>query len=209
MMKKKKFTKELLNTEKKIGHYSAIVMGASAGGLAALSIIVAQIDKDFRLPIIVVQHLYPESDDFIARKLDTCCKLKVLEADEKEKIKGGTIYIAPANYHLMIEENQTFSLTIDPKVNYSRPSIDVLFNCASEVYDYRLIGVLLTGANEDGARGLKKIKDLGGVTIVQEPTTAEVPAMPQSAINLFPVDYILPVDKIFPKIQHLTESNAQ
>jgi two-component system chemotaxis response regulator CheB len=111
--------------------------------------------------------------------------------------------LAPANYHLLIEANNTFSLTIDPKVNFCRPAIDVLFETAAGVYRDKLIGVLLTGANSDGARGLQKIKQLGGVTIVEDPQTAEVSAMPMAAIEKFKVDYILPLEKIYAKLSEL------
>lgn len=205
-MARKKSLKGSNNNKKKTNRLAAVTIGASAGGLVALKQIVSQIDKNFKIPIIIVQHLHPESDDFVAKTLDTFCHSSVLEANEKEKISEGKIYLAPANYHLLIEDDFTFSLTIDPKVNYCRPSIDVLFESAARVYNSRLIGILLTGANIDGAAGLKKIKSLGGITIVQDPKTAEVDIMPQSAVNLFQVDYILPLQNIYPKIKFLTEN---
>src|SRR5690606_35205527 len=115
--------------------------------------------------------------------LDSMCFLRVKEADEKEKIKPGCVYIAPPNYHLLIEKNETFSLSIDEKVNYARPSIDVLFDSAAYVYYDQLIGVVMTGANHDGAMGLKKIKENGGMTIVQDPETAISRFMPEAAIQ--------------------------
>jgi two-component system chemotaxis response regulator CheB len=208
-MKEKKSIKKSNNADIPIKNYEAIVVGTSAGGMAALNEMAGQIDQTFDVPVIVVQHLYPNSDDFIARNMNAHCAILVSEANEKEKICAGHIYIAPANYHLLIEEDRTFSLTIDPKVNFSRPSIDVLFESASEIYSNRLIGVLLTGANSDGAKGLKKIKERGGITFVQDPNTAEVPTMPRAAINLFPVDYVLPLGEIVPKIKELIESDLK
>jgi two-component system chemotaxis response regulator CheB len=205
MMVKKKSIKKSTKNDGDIASFEAVVMGTSAGGLMALRLIFGQIERQFQLPVIVVQHLYPESNDFVAKNLDPICQLTVVEACEKEKICPGNIYISPANYHLLVENERTFSLNIDAKVNYCRPSIDVLFESAADVYKDQLIGVLLTGANNDGAKGLKYIKQMGGKTIVQDPQSAEVPAMPQSAINLFPVDFILPLQEIYPQIKSLSE----
>jgi two-component system, chemotaxis family, protein-glutamate methylesterase/glutaminase len=207
MMVKKKSSNETISVMNEASPFAAIVIGTSAGGYAALDLMFRQIDKNFKLPLIVVQHLYPESNDFIARNLNPLCQLAVCEANEKEIIRPGHIYISPANYHLLIEADYTFSLNIDPKVNYSRPSIDVLFESAADVFKEKLIGILLTGANSDGAKGLKFIKDMGGVTIVQDPESAEVPGMPQSALNLFTVDYVLPLQEIYSKLKILSGKN--
>jgi len=207
MMARKKSINDSNNKESFC--YSAVVIGTSAGGMAALQILFRQVDKKFALPIIVVQHLYPESDDFLAQSLNLISPLPVKEASEKETIRAGEVFISPANYHLLIEEDRTFSLNIDPKVNFCRPSIDVLFESAAQVYNRQLIGVLLTGANNDGARGLKRIKEMGGITIAQDPQSAEIPAMPLSAINLFPVDFILPLQQIYPKLKSLSESKTK
>ena len=128
--------------------------------------------------------------------LNESCPLTVKEADEKEPIKPGFVYIAPANYHLLVEQNKTLSLSIDSKVCYSRPSIDVLFETAAEAYLSGLIGIILTGANDDGTIGLKKIKEKGGLTIAQDPATAESGVMPLSAIRENVVDQILPLAEI-------------
>jgi two-component system chemotaxis response regulator CheB len=122
--------------------------------------------------------------------------ITIKEADEKEKIEKRTVYIAPPNYHLMIERNKTFSLSIDELVNYARPSIDVLFESAANAYKNKLIGVILTGSNSDGTAGLKKIKEYGGLTIVQDPKTAESAYMPASAIAAIKPDYILSLEDI-------------
>ncbi len=185
--------------------FKAIVIGTSAGGLNALSHLLKAMPKKFNIPIIVVQHLSPQSDGAMVRILNGITSLKVKEADEKEPILGGTVYLAPANYHLLVEQDGTFSLTIDPKINFCRPAVDLLFETAADVYRESLIGILLTGANSDGAVGLKKIKKCGGITIVEDPDTAEVPIMPISAIEAFKVDYILPLDKIYLKISELCD----
>jgi two-component system chemotaxis response regulator CheB len=176
--------------------YEAIVIGVSSGGMITLNTILRHLPSDFALSIIIVQHQHPESDDFIAKFLDARCSLTVKQADEKESILPGVIYITPPNYHLMIEEDRTFSLTIDKRVHYARPSIDILFETAADVFGEKLVGIILTGANEDGNHGLRKIKESGGLTIVQDPDTAEVDTMPKAAIASTKVDYILPLEKI-------------
>jgi two-component system chemotaxis response regulator CheB len=144
----------------------------------------------------VVQHRLPAPDDFLAFSLNESCQLTVKEADEKELIKPGCVYIAPANYHLLVERDKTLSLSVEAKVCYSRPSIDVLFETAAEVYLSGLIGIILTGANNDGTAGLKKIKEKGGLTIAQNPATAESALMPRSAIQGNAVDKILSLAEI-------------
>ena len=163
--------------------YKAIVIGSSAGGLNALRTILTMLDADFNLPIIIVQHISPHSDNYITQYLDKLCNIKVKEADEKEVIKGGTVYFAPPNFHLMVEENFTLSLSTDDRVNYARPSIDVLFETASFAYGNKLIGIILTGANYDGAKGLNFIKKNGGLAIVQDPKTAEVDGLGRESLR--------------------------
>lgn len=176
--------------------YRAVVIGASAGGIHAIRAIIMALPSNFHLPVIIVQHISPLSDNYWITLMDSLGALTVKEADEKEKIKKGTIYITPPNYHLLIERDETFSLSIDPKVNYARPSIDVLFESAADVYKDRLVGVILTGANRDGANGLRRIKEYGGLAIVQDPATAESASMPAAAIAATQVDYILPLEEI-------------
>lgn len=176
--------------------YEAIVIGVSSGGLSVMKIMFALLPKDFRTPIIIVQHISAHSDNQWIRLLNEKSNLYLKEADEKEKIESGKVYIAPANYHLMVEMDKTCSLTIDERVNFARPSIDVLFESAAEVYKNKLIGVILTGSNADGTAGLKKIKEYGGLTIAQDPKTAESAYMPASAIAAVQVDYVLPLEGI-------------
>lgn len=184
--------------------YKAIVIGSSAGGLQAAKTLLKGLKSTFRLPIIIAQHISPHSNNYMAQYLDSISAMHVKEADEKECIEKGHVYIAPPNFHLLIEENQTFSLTVDDKVNYARPSIDVLFETAAFAYKKSLIGIILTGANNDGAQGIRMIKAKGGYTIAQNPETAEVNVMPQSAIDTGCIDQILDLDEI---IQWLNQFN--
>jgi two-component system chemotaxis response regulator CheB len=184
-------------------NYEAVVIGASAGGMEALKKLLAVLPKSFGAPIVIVQHLSPHSDNYLSRRLNELCKIHVKEADEKEKITAGTVYIAPPNYHLLIEQDKTLSLSADSKVNYSRPSIDVLFDSAAEVFRKGLIGIILTGANNDGSKGLKNIRNFGGLAIVQEPESAEISAMPRAAIEAAGADFILTIDQISNKLIEL------
>ncbi|MGD8782478.1 MAG: chemotaxis protein CheB [Ignavibacteria bacterium] len=176
--------------------YEAVVIGASAGGLEATIQLLRELPQNFPLPIIIVQHRANDERTLLEEVIQSNCKITVKQADEKEKIKQGTVYFAPANYHLLVEEDSTLSLTSDKLVNYSRPSIDVLFETASEVYRKGLIGIILTGSNGDGTEGIKAIKINGGTTIAENPKTAAFPYMPQSAINTGYVQYIWEIKEI-------------
>jgi len=176
--------------------YDAIVIGVSAGGLYALMHILQPLPARYPLPVIIVQHRAKDERDLLEEVLQQKCKIRIKQADEKEPIQRGVVYFAPPDYHLLIESNGTFSLTYDAPVNYARPSIDVLFETAAEVFKQRLLGIILTGANSDGARGIKKISLLGGTTIAQQPETAEYPEMPRAAIKTGYVQHILDPDAI-------------
>jgi len=178
--------------------YELIVIGVSMGGLAALSTILPQLPKEFSIPILVVQHMSSDANNFLAEHLSSLCILPVLNVEDKFIIKKNTIYIAPGGYHLLVEDKNTLALSLDPKVNYSRPSIDVLFESAAEVFKEKLIGVVLSGANSDGVNGAKKIKSLGGFMIVQSVKTAEATMMPAETIKAVKVDKILDLDDIGP-----------
>ena len=186
-----------------------IVIGASAGGIQVLQKIMGSLGKDFSMAVIIVQHLHPQSDDFMIRHLAKYCSIPVKEAEKREMIKSGFIYMAPPNYHLLVEEDRTFSLSTDPKVNYCRPSIDVLFESAADIFGSDLIGVILSGANNDGAMGMKKIKNCGGITIVQDPATAEADIMPRSVLNIIKVDHIFSPEKIGIFLQNLNKENEK
>lgn len=176
--------------------YQAIVIGTSAGGLNALKVIFSALSKDFSIPILVVQHISSHSDNYMTKYLNKLCKLNVKEADDKEIIKSGNIYFSPPNFHMMIEDDKSISFSVDDKVNFARPSIDVLFETAVYAYCPELIGIILTGANNDGAKSLKLIIDNGGLAIVQNPNTAEVNTMPQEAIKISKTKNILELKEI-------------
>jgi two-component system chemotaxis response regulator CheB len=176
--------------------YRAVVIGVSTGGMAALNTILPELPRDFPLSVIIVQHAHPNTDDFLARYLDERCCVTVKEADEKERILPGVIYLAPPNYHLLVEHDKTLSLSTEMPVNFARPSIDVLFETAAEAYRETVVGVILTGANHDGSRGLLAIKRAGGLTVVQDPETAEAMAMPLSAMDTVAPDHIVPLKAI-------------
>ncbi len=184
----------------KKSNYSAVVIGASTGGMEAISIILSAMPPLFAAPIIIGQHVGPKSDNYIVKYFNGLCKIAVKEADEKERVVPGNVYVAPPNYHLLVEKDGTLSLTVDEKVNYARPSIDILFETAADSFKSSLIGVILTGANRDGSLGLKRIKEYGGIAIVQEPKTALADTMPKAAIDITNVDYILSVENIAKKL---------
>ncbi len=186
-------------------NYEAIVIGVSSGGMNAMKTMFPLLPKEFNIPIIIVQHISANSENLWIRLLNDKSNLEIKEADEKEKIEHGKIYIAPPNYHLLVEKNKTFSLSIDERVNFARPSIDVLFESAAEAYKNKLIGVILTGSNNDGTKGLKLIKEYGGLTIAQDPSTAESGFMPASAIAAMQVDYILSLEGIINLLIKLTQ----
>ena len=161
----------------------AIVIGASAGAVDAMLLVLSKLPADFALPIIIVVHMPPDKESVLAELLRARSKIKVREAEDKEQIEAGTAYLAPPDYHLLVEQDGYLSLSSDEPVLYSRPSIDVLFETAADAYGEGLIGVILTGANSDGARGLKKIVEAGGTALVQDPNTAYATAMPEAAIK--------------------------
>jgi two-component system chemotaxis response regulator CheB len=189
--------------------FEMIVMGGSAGCMAALAELLPIFPASYPIPIVVAQHLHPLQDEFYIEHYSSLCSLKVKEADEKEQVRPGQVYFAPPNYHLFIENDHTFSLSIDEKVNYSRPSIDVLFESAADVYGSRLIGVVMTGANSDGSLGLYAIKRRGGMTIVQDPQTAESAYMPRAAIKMTEVDHILSMQEIGQLLCDVSQANPQ
>lgn len=178
--------------------YEAVVMGVSAGGMKALGAVLPSLPADFAIPVVIVQHRSADSCNYLERSLNDQCRLTVIQADDKESIKAGAIYFAPPDYHLLIEDDRTFSLSVDYPVNYVRPSIDILFETAADAYGKKIIGIILTGANSDGSQGLKTIKERGGLVVVQDPQTAEVASMPRAAIAATHVDHILPLDQIAP-----------
>jgi two-component system, chemotaxis family, protein-glutamate methylesterase/glutaminase len=182
--------------------YQLVAIGCSMGGMHALQTIFEVLPKDFPLPITVVQHRYKTSNEGLPQFLRRHSKLNVVDTVDKEWLKPGTVYLAPANYHLLVERGE-LSLSVDEAVAYSRPSIDVMFESAADAYGSGVIGVVLTGANSDGARGAVRIKKRGGFVLAQDPKTAESPAMPQAAIDATRVDRILPLERIGPFLVEL------
>jgi len=170
-------------------------MGASAGGLEALNAILPGLSPRLEPPVIIVQHMRADADDFMVQYFDKRCRLRVKEAEDKMPIEGGTIYFAPPNYHLLVEEDRCFALSTAERVQYSRPAIDVLFETAADAFGRHLVGIILTGANSDGTKGLCRIRQTGGLTIAQSPQTAKVAVMPWSAIK-DGVDKVLDLDEI-------------
>jgi len=198
-----------MNSINKI-EYKAIAIGVSAGGLRALMEIFKNLQSDFPIPFIVTQHMYPLEDSCLAELLNRATLLNVKEASDKEEIKAGYIYLAPPDYHLLVERNETISLSNEEKVNHSRPSIDVMFESAAYAWGPGLIGIILTGANNDGSAGIKIIKEFGGLTIAEDPMTAEHPVMPMFAINTGKIDKVLTLGEIndFLKILGMRISNG-
>ena len=178
-------------TNSRTRQFKAVVIGASTGGVSALKIILGALPADFPIPVLVTTHIAPDSGDSLAVLLDSICAIRVKEADEQETVSPGTVYLAPANYHLLAERGGNLALSIDPPVNFARPSVDVLFESAAQVYGPALIGVILTGAGSDGSKGLLKIKNSGGLTIVQDPADAEMDSMPRSALQLLKADHVV------------------
>ena len=175
--------------------FEIIVIGCSLGGMHALETIFTALPRGFCVPIAVVQHRHRASNETLPSHFRRFSRLPVVDAEDKQRIRPGTVYLAPANYHLLVQRGE-FSLSVDEKVRWSRPSVDVLFQSAADAYGARVVAVVLTGANDDGAQGVKRVKARGGLVVVQDPETAEAPAMPRAAIAAAPVDQILPLDRI-------------
>ena len=184
---------------------SIAVVGASWGGLAALSQLVKDLPKDLPIPIAVVQHRSRTADDLLSSLLQDLTPLRVVDVEDKEPFEPGTLYIAPANYHLLVDDGH-FSLSTDPMVRFSRPSIDVTFISAGDAYPNSTVGVVLTGANDDGSRGLRHIVNRGGRGIVQDPETAESKTMPAAALRAVPQAEVLPLAAIGPRLVSMTSS---
>jgi len=172
-----------------------IVVGASAGGLRALESVLGRLPQGFPVPIVAVQHRARESTDAYAQVLGNAMLLPVREIEDEDPLRGPGVYLAPPDYHVLVEPGR-LALNVDDPVSFSRPSIDVLFESAADAYGARVLAVLLTGANADGARGLVRIKEAGGYAIVQDPHTAESPEMPAAGIAMAPIDRVLPLEEI-------------
>jgi two-component system chemotaxis response regulator CheB len=184
------------------------VVGASWGGLAALSQLIAALPRNFPVPLAIVQHRSRHSDDLLASLLQDMTQLRVIDVEDKEPLEPGNVYVAPANYHMMVEKGH-LSLTTDPLVRFSRPSIDVTFISAADAYREGTVGVVLTGANDDGSLGLRHIVNRGGKAIIQDPATAESPTMPLAAKRAVPSAEVLPLLEIPERLLALSAEAAK
>jgi two-component system, chemotaxis family, protein-glutamate methylesterase/glutaminase len=174
--------------------FDAVVIGASAGGVEAVGVLLAALPASFEGTVVVVIHVAAGSDDLLVRVLSSRCAVPLMEAADKQPLSGGTVYIAPAGYHLLIEPGGTFALSLDEPVNFSRPSIDVLFESAAYAYRDRVLAIVLTGANADAAEGLRVVRSFGGTGWVQHPASAAASAMPSAAIERAGADRIMTLD---------------
>ena len=172
-----------------------IVVGTSTGGLAAMQVLLPGLSEDFPWAVALVQHRSKEQGSELCQFLQRYCRLQLAEPEDKEPISAGRVYLAPRDYHLLIEKGN-FALSTEGPVYFARPSIDVLFESAADAYGEHVVGIILTGANGDGARGLARIKAGGGLALVQDPATACAPEMPRAAIAATSVDRILPLPDI-------------
>jgi two-component system, chemotaxis family, protein-glutamate methylesterase/glutaminase len=186
-----------------------VVIGGSAGAIDALTTILPALPREFPLPIALVIHLAPTGRSHLPELLGTRCELTVKEAEDKEPLAPATLYVAPPNYHLLVEATRHVSLSVDAPVHYSRPAIDVLFESAADAGGPAVAGVLLTGASEDGAWGLLRIAQAGGTTVVQSPDTAAAPTMPQAALRRCHPTHVLPVAEIGPWLARLGRRAAE
>ena len=191
-----------------MSRYEIVVIGTSWGGLAALTELLGALPADFPIPIAVVQHRSKESERLLPQLLQDATDLTVCEMDDKDPLVPGTVHIAPANYHALIDTGMV-TLTVEDPVRFSRPSIDLLFISAADTYRAGTIGIVLTGANEDGSRGLDHIVKRGGRALVQDPKTAEIPIMPAAAIKLVPSAEVLSLAGIASRLIELTAEPAQ
>jgi two-component system chemotaxis response regulator CheB len=195
-----------------LARVQAVVIGTSAGGIEALSLLLPAISAGVRAIILIVVHLPREHISLLPKIFSARCALTVKEAEDKEPLAHGTIYFAPADYHLQIDgrlgagvdDAPRVSLSYDEPVNWSRPSIDVLFTTAADVFGPCLMAVVLTGGNQDGAQGLDTVRRAGGVTVVEDPATAAFPTMPREALRLGPADFVLSLEAMKPLMKALS-----
>jgi two-component system chemotaxis response regulator CheB len=184
--------------------YSIVAVGTSWGGLSAMTKLLGSLPEDFPIPIVVVQHRSKDSDRLLVQLLQDATGLNVCEIEDKDVLSAGTVHIAPADYHVLVESGY-LSLTLEEPVRFSRPSIDVMFTSAADAYGPATIGVILTGANDDGAKGLADIVKRGGYALIQDPKTAEIKIMPESALKATPTAEVLSLDNLAPRLIELAE----
>lgn len=194
-----------MNTYNLNNKYKAIVIGGSAGSFQGITKILSNLTPDFKLPLILCLHRLKHVRNGFVEALSLKSVMTISEPHDKENIKKGKVYLAPANYHMSVELGNYFSLSTEEMVNNSRPAIDITLGTSGYVYKEKLIGILLSGANKDGALGMKNIKNKGGLTIVQDPKECMINTMPTAALNNTEIDYIMNVDEI---ISFLNELNS-
>lgn len=180
-----------------------VVIGVSAGGVTAMKTLLGALPADFPLPVVLVHHVMAGARETMAGLLAKASALRIKEAEEGELLAKGTVYIAPPNYHLLVEQDATLSLSTDPPVSFARPSIDVLFESAALAFRSGVIGVILTGANSDGAAGLSAVKARGGLAVVQDPFDAEIDSMPRAALDAVAADHVCTLVALAPLLQAL------
>jgi two-component system, chemotaxis family, protein-glutamate methylesterase/glutaminase len=188
--------------------YAMVVVGTSLGGLDALRTLVGGLPPEFDIPMTVIQHRHRDSDAMLARILQKYTALRVCEVEDKQPVEAGSVYLAPANYHLLVERDH-FSLSVEAPVRYSRPSIDVAMTTAADAYGHRAVGVILTGSNADGASGLRRIADRGGLTVIQDPGSAEAPAMPAAAMHSVPTARVFTMERMAAFLGALPQQHAR
>jgi two-component system, chemotaxis family, protein-glutamate methylesterase/glutaminase len=188
--------------------YSIVAIGTSWGGLMAVSKLLSELPAKFPIPIVMVQHRGKDSDRLLSQLLQDVTPLVVCEIEDKDVLEPGKVHVAPADYHVMVECGY-LSLTVEEPVRYSRPSIDVMFTSAGDTYGKEAIGVVLTGANEDGSRGLAHIVKRGGKALIQSPKTAEIPIMPEAAARAVPTAEVLPLLQIGKRLVELSQQTPE
>ncbi|MFC3443405.1 chemotaxis protein CheB [Sphingobium rhizovicinum] len=174
----------------------AVAIGASAGAVQALLHILPALPADTPVPILIVVHVPPDRSNALVTLFQDRCRLRVKEAEDKEAIAHGTVYFAPSDYHLLVEAERTLALSSDEPVNHSRPAIDVLLETAADAFGPALTAIIMTGANHDGADGVRAVAAAGGVVIVEDPATAQVPTMPTAALAACPSARVMPLNDI-------------
>ena len=183
--------------------YKAVVIGGSAGSFPVITEILANIPRDFPIPVLLCLHRLKDIREGFAEALNTKSAIEVVEPYDKQKIKKGFAYLAPSNYHMQVELGNTFSLSTDIMVKHSRPSIDVLFETAAFNYGKKTVGIILSGANSDGANGIKAVKNKGGIAVVQDPKEARIATMPNAAINITEIDFVYSTKEIIEFLKKL------
>ena len=185
-----------------------VAIGTSWGGLMAMSKLLGALPADFSIPVVIVQHRSKDSNRLLSQLLQDATDLTVCEIEDKDALEPGKVHVAPADYHVLIECGY-FSLTTEDPVRYSRPSIDVMFTSAADTYGKQAIGVVLTGANEDGSRGLAHIAKRGGKALIQAPKSAEIPIMPEAAVKAVPTAEVLPLPELSERLIELSHEGAR